>query len=219
MFHKLVKQAIDNFNAGEDELSLISTMPLFDKGCSSTWPGLGVKERFIKGISATEDIITFFMSKGSVMLECNYNGLSLADIIYKKLRTTTVHQGKMPDNVQFIDGNQIVIKGQTYTFPSTISWGIFLAAIGFECYSGERDQSNVTTSINAGGHTVMIKEAIGNHDYVRGFIRKKFGRGLLNWAGCYREKTGLILCHIKIKIFSKIVWAEMSDNIPCGKYQ
>jgi len=172
MFHQLVDQALDNFNTGKDELALLSIMPLFDKACSKTWPKARVGKRFRDGVTKTEDIITFFMTKGSVIIECKYGDLTLPQIIFKYLRNSILHDGVMPGNINFIDENKIIIDNDSVSLPRTISHGLLLAAVGFDCYKKEQGKSGVTASITLGDHKVFVKDTIGEHTHARDFIRK-----------------------------------------------
>ena len=172
MFQQLVGQALDNLNTGKDELGLLSIMPLFDKACSKIWPKVGVGKRFRDGVTKTEDIITFFMTKGSVFIECRYGDLTLPQIIYKYLRNSVLHDGVMPRNINFIDENKIIIDKGSVSLPRTISHGLLLAAVGFECYEKEQSKSEITASITLEKHKLLIKDCIGDHTHVRDFIRK-----------------------------------------------
>lgn len=175
MFHQLLEQALRNLYESKDELALVSIIPLFDKACSKKWPKDTVRNRFYNGVNETDDIITFFMSKGhAVMIACRFGEFTLPQIIYKYLRSNIIHEGKMPDNIHFVDEPKIDIEKDDITLPKQLVLGLLMAAIGFECYRKERNKINGAPEIKINQHRILIADAIGNHDFVRNIINEEF---------------------------------------------
>ena len=118
MFQQLLQQAFDNLHKGDNELALVSILPIFDNACKKTWPKIGVGARFRRGVEETEEIITFLMASGSCLFtDCTYGKYKLPQLIYKYLRNSIIHEGKMPDNVMFINEPQIIVDGEVVKFP------------------------------------------------------------------------------------------------------
>jgi hypothetical protein len=175
MFQKLLQQAFDNFHAGNNELALLSIMPIFDKACKKTWPHHGVGARFKNGVVETEDIITFIMTSGScVMIECTYGDMKLPQIIYKYLRNSIIHEGEMPKNVKLVDEPNIIINNNSVQFPVQFAYGLLIASIGFGCYKSESSKVTQVGKLFAGGQEILIRDLVGSHQPVRDLIHARF---------------------------------------------
>ncbi len=176
MFNQLLQQAFDNIHEDKHELALLSIMPIFDKACKKTWPTNKVGERFRKGVTETENIITFLMCSGSsLMTNCIYGDLKLPKIVYKYLRNTIIHEGEMPPNVSFTNEPKIIIDEGNVIFPKQFVIGFLVAAIGFECYKNESTAVTQFGKLYLKGEEYLIKDLVGNHAIINNVINKKYG--------------------------------------------
>ena len=174
MFQKLLQQSFNNIHDGNNELALLSIMPIFDNACKKTWPRDGVGKRFKRGVQETEDIITFLMLGGrGTMTNCVYGTMKLPEIIYKHLRNTIIHEGKMPKNVRIVDEPKIVIDDDFVQFPVQIVHGLLIASIGFECYKEERAKVTPKGILAVNGQEILVKSMVGDHQPVRDAINIK----------------------------------------------
>lgn len=175
MFQQLLQQAFDNLHKGNSELALVSIMPIFDKACKKTWPSKGVGARFRNGVLETEDIITFLMTSGSaLMTDCTYGKLKLPQIIYKYLRNSLIHEGKMPNNVVFIDEAKIIIDGEIIKLPEQFVSGFLIASVGFNCYQNESSKVTQVGKLSANGKEIYVKDLVGDHQTIRNLIYERF---------------------------------------------
>jgi hypothetical protein len=175
MFQQLIQQALNNLHTGNNELALLSIMPIFDKACKKTWPNDGVGARFRKGARETEDIITFIMTGGSaVMIDCTYGDMKLPQITYKYLRNSIIHEGEMPKNVRFVNEPKIGINSDFVQFPIQFVYGMLIASIGFECYKKESTKVTQIGKLSINGQEIYIKNLVGNHQPVRDVINARF---------------------------------------------
>ena len=175
MFQQLLQQAFDNLEKGNNELALVSILPIFDNACKKKWKKLGVGARFRKGVEETEEIITFLMASGSCLFtNCKYGELKLPELIYKYLRNSIIHEGKMPDNVGFVNEPKIIIEGNSVKFPVQFVSGLLIASIGFECYKKESNKVTQVGKLLILDKELFIKDLVGTHQPIREIINAKF---------------------------------------------
>jgi len=171
MFQKMINQAFGNFETKDYDLALLSIVPLFDKACKKTWPKLGVGARFRKGVQDTEDIISFLMLGGrGTITASTYGKWTLPELMYKYLRNSIIHEGRMPDRVRIVDEQKIVINEEFVQFPVGIVPGLLIATIGFECFKKEVRNVTQVGRLAIKGQEIFIKDMVGTHQTIRDVI-------------------------------------------------
>ncbi len=135
-----VKECIDKLNVGDFENALIQLSIAFDGTAKKEYPpSMKVGKRFKAFLHDNQDIITYFTFASNMFIDCTFNGYKLEEIIYHVLRCGLLHEGSIPDEIEFVD--QIVIgrPGGRWRFPKTYVHGGLLAVIGAK--------SNATESV------------------------------------------------------------------------
>ena len=99
-----VRECIDKLNQSDYENALIQLSIAFDGTAKREYPKeKKVGKRFKRFLRDTQDIITYFTFAVTFLINCQHDGYILEDIIYKVLRCGLLHEGSIPDEIEFVD--------------------------------------------------------------------------------------------------------------------
>ncbi len=160
-----VKECIDKVNIGDFENALIQLSIAFDATAKREYPKLKVGERFKKFLRDNQDIITFFTFATNMFIDCVFDGYTLEDIIYHVLRCGLLHEGSIPDEIEFVDEIVLGRPGGRWRFPKTYVWGGLLAIIGAKSNAKERIPPQYAMLIM--GKQYQVNELWGRCDVIR----------------------------------------------------
>jgi hypothetical protein len=133
-----VKECFDKVTIGDFENGLIQLSIAIDGMAKKEYPKMKVGQRFTTFLRENQDIITFFTFATNMFIDCSFDGYKLEDIIYNVLRCGLLHEGSIPDEIEFIDEIRIGHAGGRWRFPKTYVMGGLLAVIGAKSNAKER---------------------------------------------------------------------------------
>ncbi len=166
-----VKECIDKFNSGDLENALIQLSIAFDGTAKKEYPKtVKVGERFKTFLRDNQDIITYFAFSGNMFIDCKFNGYTIEEIIYEVLRCGLLHEGSIPNEIEFIDEILLGRNNGRWRFPKTYVQGGLLAVIGAESNKNENISTHYTIVIN--GKVYKVNDLWGRRDRIREIMMK-----------------------------------------------
>ena len=163
-----VKECIDKMKSNDFENALIQLSIAFDGTARREFPAMKVGERFKTFLRENQDIITYFTFASHIFIDCTFDGYKLEDIIYHVLRCGLLHEGSIPEEIEFVDEIAIGRPGGRWRFPKTYVAGGLLAIIGAKSNQKERVPPQYTVLIKGKWH--HVNELWGRGDEIRRII-------------------------------------------------
>lgn len=161
-----VRECIDKLNANEYESALIQLSIAFDGTAKKEYPRIKkVGERFKAFLKANQDIITYFTFGGVIFIDCEVDGYTLEQIIYKVLRCGLLHEGSIPGEIEFVDELVWGRPGGKWRLPKSYVLGGLLAVIGANNNAGERVPEHYVVVIK--GNRYQVNQLWGNSELIR----------------------------------------------------
>jgi hypothetical protein len=133
-----IKECIDKFNGSDFENALVQLSIAFDGTAKKEYPSMKSGERFTTILRDNQDIITYFTFAGNKFIDCVFDGYKLEDIIYRVLRCGLIHEGSVPEEIEFVDEIVLGRQGGRWRFPKTYVLGGLLAVIGAKGNANEK---------------------------------------------------------------------------------
>lgn len=160
-----VKECIDKAKIGDFENALIQLSIAFDGTAKKEYPKIKVGQRFKIFLRENQDIITYFTFATNMFIDCSFDGYKLEDIIYHVLRCGLLHEGSIPDEIEFVDEIIIGRPGGRWRFSKTYVMGGLLAVIGAKSNAKERVPPQYAVVIM--GKPYQVNDLWGRGDEIR----------------------------------------------------
>ena len=165
-----IKEAIDKLSKGDYENALIQVCIAVDATAKKEYPGKKTSHRCKKFLRKNQAFITkvglglleihgdiFFGPSDSVDKK---RDKSLEEVLYKLVRCSLLHEGKLAEEVEFTTKNIFGISREgVIILPINMIWAIILAIVGSEVNAKERLLAYSTISI--GKTTIRLNELWG----------------------------------------------------------
>lgn len=173
-----IERALDAIRHSDFEGALVDLFPAIDTTAQRRHPGWGVKDRIQSFVEDQQLVITYLAFGAGIGKGCCFDGVTLAQAIYKFGRTSIVHDGELDNRLQL--GGPTVLIGKTWRLPESTVLAMCLAVIVAPENSDERMTKRI--SIELLGEDVEANDLWGAQDYVEDLIRRKVRPDALDGA-------------------------------------
>jgi hypothetical protein len=165
-----VVECIKKYNADDIDNALIQLCIAINATSNKEYPNKkGVGEKFHEFVRANEDIITFFMMGGNIFINCKFGNYTVGEVIYDVIRCTLLHEGDMPQLIEFVEPGQLVsISDRNWRIPKTFIFGTLLSVIGSPSNANQLGPNDLTAVVL--GQDVNLNNLWGRADLIRNIM-------------------------------------------------
>ncbi len=123
-----LQQCIERLQASDYEGALVNLFPAIDKTAKKRRPKAGVGVR-IRSFLKDEEVLITAVGMGNVFKDCNFDGFSFEDALYKFGRTPIAHEGELDPRLSFNENGGLQIGKDNWNLPASYIVGMSLAVI------------------------------------------------------------------------------------------
>lgn len=147
------------------EEALINLFPAIDKTAQKRRPKEKVGKRITSFLEDQQEIITLVATHNSIQL--SYNGLSMAEAIYKFARNPLIHEGELDPMISFNNQEGLII-GDKWNLPPSYILGLTVGVIVSKENSDEYIDNSLGCKLwnynyrfnELWGHPELVRKAI-----------------------------------------------------------
>ncbi len=178
-----ISQCIKHYLQGDSENAFIQLCIAIDATAKNQYPGAKTAKRCKKFLRENLPFVLWTLTNGTPSKIANFSfefrtsgspsgTRKFEDVIYSAMRCTLLHEGSLPENVEFINASAIIMRNGRLYFPHALIGALVFAVLSSPANSIERAPLNV--SLTFGTETFDVCYLWANREAMKAAIRNGF---------------------------------------------
>lgn len=178
-----IDECMNKLSIGDAENAFIQLSIAIDGTAKRLYPGKKTSDRCKSFLRENLPFVLWSLTSGTpsqikdLLFQFNdpdhpNQSTKFEDIVYSIMRCTLLHEGEMPEKVEFVSEPYIGMLGGRMQFPTALIEALLLVVIASP--ANAREKVSASTSFTFGKTKVYVSEIIGNLEKTKDSIRLGF---------------------------------------------